>query len=843
VRAGGPHPGDASRRRFATSAIEIDMRNSVIALLCLFAGSTALHAQAGGRSAQPPVAGPGEVRGLIIDEETRAPIGSASIELWSEADSALIAGAVARDNGSFRIDGLAAGRYRLKVAMLGYGIHTTRDVAITAGEPRVNVGSIALTRSAITLAGVEAAAESQLVIAPDRNIYRARDVAPAAATATDVLESVPSVQVDAEGKLSLRGNENLVVQINGRPTPIRGAQLASYLRQLPASTIERVEVIPNPSARQDPEGMAGILNIVLKQTVDLGRSGGITLAGATSGRHAASGNFGYQAGALTLFTNYGYSSDERDVAGVNDRTRLGAGRVPVWFTEQDVAGTTGNSGHNLGANAEYRLSPRDALFTSGMANFRQMSDMSMSVYSELDDERTLIDRYQRTRGAEMKNGMVDGTLGFRRTIKPQQHELSAEVRMNRQDDTDLALLWRIPIGMDPIDGESNETDALTHQLTAQIDYTRMLGSATKLETGYKGNARWLDRAYTVITDETGSGTWESSPLSNGIELDEQVHAVYGVLSRSVGRVQLQAGLRAEHAHRDFALRDGVEYPFTYRSLFPSALVSTQLGESGQAKLSYSRRVRRPGTQELNPFPVFMDVQNVFFGNPHLGPEYTDAIELGLQRSGKLGSVQFSPFFRRTTDIIRVDINTADSVMGREVTSISFNNLANSSSWGTDLNGQFRLGPSLSGLASVNIFKMVTDGGSESSLSSDAVAWTARPNATYILSPTTTLQGMYFYRAPMEFERGRFSGVSMVNVAVRQKLRGDGLTATLRLADPFDTNKFRVNVGDDNVIQYTDRSFNNRAVHLTIQATFGQAPRMRQPQREDTPAPQTGFPPS
>jgi outer membrane receptor protein involved in Fe transport len=477
-----------------------------------------------------------------------------------------------------------------------------------------------------------------------------------------------------------------------------------------------------------------------------------------------------------------------------------------------------------------------------MLNFRRASDISQSEYSELDDERTLIERYDRTRGARTRNAMADGTLGFRSTIKPQAHEFSAEVRFNRQDDTDRTLLWRLPLGTDPLDGETNETDALTHQLTAQVDYTRMLGSATKLETGYKGNARWLDRAYVVTTDETGSGEWESSELSNDLELDEQVHAVYGVVSRSAGRVQLQAGLRAEYAHRDFALTDGETYPFTYRSLFPSGLVSMKIGDKGEAKLSYSRRVRRPGTQELNPFPVFFDVQNVFFGNPHLGPEYTDAIELGLQRSGQLGSVQLSPFFRRTTDIIRVDINTADSVMGREVTSISFRNVATSRSWGADLNGQFRLSPAFNGLASFNLFKMVTDGGSESSLSSDAVTWTARVNASYIVSPTTTLQGMYFYRAPMKFERGRFSGVSMVNVAVRQKLRGDGLTATLRVSDPFDTNKFRVEVGDDNVIQFTDRSFSNRAIHLMVQATFGQAPRVRQPRGDDAPAPQTGFPP-
>jgi hypothetical protein len=261
----------------------------------------------------------------------------------------------------------------------------------------------------------------------------------------------------------------------------------------------------------------------------------------------------------------------------------------------------------------------------------------------------------------------------------------------------------------------------------------------------------------------------------------------------------RAGLRGEHAHRDFALADGAEYPFTYRSLFPSGLVSTKVGEQGEVKLSYSRRVRRPGTQELNPFPAFFDAQNVFFGNPNLGPEYTDAIELALQRSGRIGSVQLTPFYRRTTDIIRIDVNTTDTIMGREVTSISFRNIDSSDSWGADLNGQFRLSPKLNGMAGLNIFRMVTDGGSESGLSSDAVTWMGRVNASYTLTPETMVQGMYMYRAPMNVERGRFSGMSMVNMSLRQKLRGDALTATVRVSDPFDTSGMRIEVGDDNVL--------------------------------------------
>ena len=809
----------------------------VAASLLAFAG--AAHAQNQARPGSPPAAGPGEIRGAVLDAESRTPLPAASVAVWSVADGGLAAGAIARGDGTFRVDGLPPGRYVLKVSSVGYDTHTSAELVVAPASPRVAAGQIALARAPIQLEGIDVAAERAVVIAPDRNSYRARDVAPAAATASDILESVPSVQVDADGKVSLRGNENVVVQVNGRPSPIRGAQLAGYLRQLPANTIERVEVIPNPTAKQDPEGMAGIVNIVLKQTVELGRSGGFTIGASTAERYNAAVNFGYQGGPVTLFSTYGYTSDERLVEGLNDRTRLGEARAPLSFTEQDIDGTALNLGHNFTGSLDYRLNEKDALFTSLMVNRRNLSDEQLALFNELADDRTLTERYLRTRDVDNANWLVDATVGYRRVMTPQKHELSGEVRFSRTADEDREGLGREflddtgrPLG-GAVDLESKSLDALTRQLTAQVDYTRTLGERTKLETGYKGNARWLDRDLTVRLDPLGSGDWADSDLSNAFAFDEQVHAVYGVLSHSRGALELQAGLRAEQAQRDFSLRGGASYPKDYGSLFPSALASYKLNDKTQAKLSYSRRVRRPGTGELNPFPSFMDVQNAMIGNPDLGPEYTDAIELGLQRSGQYGSLQLAPFYRHTTDIIRVAINTADTIAGREVTTVSFRNLATGTSWGADLNGQLNLGKSFNALGGFNLFKMVTDGGSTSSLSSDAVGWMARVNGTYNLDPATALQASYFYRAPMEIERGRFHAMSMLNLSVRRKIYDDKGTVTLRWSDPFRTNGFRVDAGDDNIIQQTRSQFNTRAVHLTFQYALGQAPRMRQrPQAEE-----------
>jgi outer membrane receptor protein involved in Fe transport len=319
-----------------------------------------------------------------------------------------------------------------------------------------------------------------------------------------------------------------------------------------------------------------------------------------------------------------------------------------------------------------------------------------------------------------------------------------------------------------------------------------------------------------------------------------VNAVYGVVSRGVGRFELQGGLRGEHAWRDFTLSStGEHFPKSYWSLFPSALASLKVGQNDQLKLSYSRRIRRPGGQELNPFPKFFDLQNVFLGNPGLDPEYTDAVELSWQHSARIGSLQVSPFYRRTSNVIRFIIDTDAVVAGREVTSITFQNLDHGTSWGTDVNGSVRFGQAFSGFAGLNLYKLVTEGGGgESSLASDAVSWSARVNGTWNVTPRTAFTAQYFYRAATPLERGRFAANSNANLSMRQKLYGEKASLTLRVSDPFATNRFRVEAGDDNVIQLTERSFNSRALHVTFQYTFGRPPRLRQPAQEPQ-APQTG----
>ena len=792
----------------------------------------------------PLPAAAGEVLGTIVDTATKEPVARASVAIRSRKDSSLVTGAITEANGSFRIQGLRSGDYYLRTTAIGFRPRTY-TFSITDAAPRANVGPVTLTRIAITLQSVQVEGQAPtVVIEPDRNTYRAKDVAPAAANASEVLQATPSVDVDGDGKVSLRGNENVAIQINGRPTPITGAQLAAYLKQIPANIVDRIEVVPNPSAKYDPEGMAGIINIVLKANTDLGVSGGLNAGAANMGRFNAGTNLGYQSGPVTLFGTYGFNSDDRGIIGLNDREQLDGSGAPLSFTNQLIDGRTSNAGHNFSTNIDYKLNPRDVISNAFSVNKRHSYDNSLAGYTDLDADQIFLDRYDFLRNDASKGLVFDNSLSMKRTFEPRKHELSGEVRFNRARDDDSTVLWQQPLTQDGsinggrIAGESDGTKALTKQLTAQVDYVRPLTASTKLETGFKETERWLDRDFIVSKDALGDGNWLPSSLSNSFNFDEKVHAGYGVLSQSVGKFDLQGGLRAEFADRNFSLANSAEdFPYKYHSLFPSAIVNYKMSDASQIKVSYSRRIRRPGTQELNPFPVFFDQQNVFIGNPKLNPEYTDAFELGLSRSGSLGSIQFSPFYRHTTDVIRVNINTADVIDGREVTSVSFQNLAKSDSWGTDLNGSLRLGPKFNGLAGFNLFKMVTDGGSQSALSSNAVTWSYRLNGTTQLSPTVSLQANYFYRAPVNIEKGRFSAMQMTNITIKKKLDGDNMSMAVRFADPFDTMKFRIVAGDDNLTQTTARKFGVRATYLTFQYNFGQTPKIRMPKEEPAqPAP-------
>jgi outer membrane receptor protein involved in Fe transport len=817
---------------------------AALALLTAVVSAPNLSSAQGGPPPGPQGAAPQpsfEIRGKITDTSGKA-IPRASVTLRPKGGTVTIAGAIAKDDGSFVVPNLRPGTFTIRVVFIGFA-PVIQDITIKPDTPVLDLGVARLAPVAVQLDAMSIKEEKATVITePDKSAYRAKDVAPGAANASEVLENTPQVQVDQDGKVSLRGNENVVVQINGRPTPMRGTQLSSFLKSLPANTIDRIEVIPNPSAKYDPEGMAGIINVALKSNVDLGLSGSVNSAISTKDRWNGAGNVGYQAGKWTTFVSGGVVSDARNPEGINDRDRYNAANALLSSTNQDLLFSPRNNGQNLNATVDYKANARDVLSNALMLNKRGMKENMMTAYEELDGSGATLATYARPRNMKASGWTADYDLAFKRTLKPREHELSTEWRFNRSEDDDNTLQSVLPTTSSTsyTDGKFEVNTQSFTSITGQLDYMKASTKGRrKLETGWKSNLRGMNKDYDVTVDATGGGTWTVAPESNVLSFDEGVHAVYGVFSQSVKKWDLQAGLRGEYATRDFTMQ-GTKYPYDYFSAFPSAVALYNLGPSMQGKASYSRRIRRPGTQELNPFPVWFDANNVFFGKPDIAPEYTDSYDFGLTKTGSKGMIQLSPYFRHTTNIIRIDINTMDTVDSREVTSISFRNLATSNSFGTDFTSQYRRSAKFAMLTNLGVFKQVTDGGSTSAVGSDAIGWMGRVNVSSELSSKLMAQVVYNYRAAVKIEKGEMGRQHAANLAFRYKLNGDKESIMFRVNDPFATMRFRVLAGDDKVIQLTERNPHVRFFFIGYQRNFGKPPKVRQVAPEATTGGSVGF---
>lgn len=819
-------------------------RSITIAITILAVTAQAVTAQAtptppAGARPMPGAGGPGlpqapgVLAGTVVNEAGQ-PVAAASVAVRRLRDTVLVNGAIGQANGTFRVEGLPPGRYSVRIRAMGFAPLIRNDVVITPADPRVEMGRVTVMAVATQITGTTVTAEREAAaLAPDRNTYSVKDMPTAAGgTTVDVLRNVPGVEVDADNRVSLRGNQNVVVQINGRATPMRGEQLGNFLAQLSSTLVQRVEVVPNPSAKDDPEGMAGILNIVLKQNADLGTSAGLTLATSTTKMVNASGNVGHQQGPLTLFGSYGFMRDERHMTGYMNRQNLFM--TPTTFLDSDNVGEMFPLSHNVTGQAEYKVTPKDVLSTNVLFSKRRFDRANDNFYREMDAARVVTNRYDRFTDAESRDLTADFAVNFKRTTERLRREASAEFRVNRST-TDFGSAYLdqaytaagAPTTNQPLRQNDDLAERRT-EYTLQTDVVRPFGARGKFEFGYKGQARGLDNDFEASRFAYGSGagggTFVRDPArSNAFDYQDQVHAAYAVLSRSMGKVSMQGGLRAEQAFSNFDLATTNEsYDNDYRSLYPSALVSYAMSQTTQLKASYSKRVQRPDTRQMNPFIFREDALNIQQGNPQLQPEYTHAMELGYQTAFSRGSMQVTPFFRHTVDAVRA-IRSIDAA---GVSKVTFANVATSDSYGADLNGSFRLG-GFNGFGGFSLFRSVTDASNlTTDVSNEALGWNARVNGSYKLTPRLDAQGFLMYRAPQNVEGGRVLAHSMMMLALRQRVLGDRGSVTLRAQDPFNMMRFGFEQADGRVVQNSLRRMGARGLFVNFSYNYGQAPRLK-----------------
>jgi outer membrane receptor protein involved in Fe transport len=808
----------------------------------------------------------GTLTGTVVAAATGEPVATASVAVrraaatraGSAADTTPVGGGAVRADGTFRVEGLRPGRYAVRVRALGYA-PLVRTVTVPDSGGVLALGQLALAAAAVQLGGVRVEGEqAQATLAPDRNTYQTKDL-PAASggTAIDVLRTVPQVEVDAENNVSLRGSQNVTVQIDGRPTPLRGQQLANYLAQLPAALVAKVEVATNPSARNDPDGAAGIVNLVLTRRADLGTSGGLQAATSTRGLASVSGNVGRQQGRWTGLASYGFYRDAPASYGAADQVNTGVntGGTPasLAFT---TTGRTRPTFYNATLRGEVTVATHDVLAADAVLNTGALVRALDAAYVATAPTGAVA-RYAQTTSSRTSNTTGDYTLAWRHTVDPGRNALSVALRL-----TDGPTGFRSVLGSPDPGGvrttTSNDGRAPTWRL--QSDVTRALGAHTKLEAGVLGIHRRTSSAFgTAVDSGLGSAGFVALPaLRNGFAYREDVGSAYGVLTRTVGAVDLQGGLRLERASTRFDLASpgmldppdapnesnapgvttgraapgepqagGQRFANAYTSAFPSALVSYRLNPTQQVKVSYSRRVSRPAPQQLNPFVQQLDAYVAIQGNPALRPEYTDSYELGYQRTFAAGSVQLTPYFRRTPGAVRL-IQTVDTA---GVTRATFANVALTRSYGADVTVALHPGR-LTVFGGGSVFGVATDARNVTpDVSFQGAGWNARGNATYKLSPTFDVQAFASYRAPERTEGGRTKSWAWSSLALRRKFAGDQTSVTLAAQDPFNTVRWGLYLVNGPMVQTTDQHFGARSLRISVSHNFGKPPKLR-PQSSD-----------
>ncbi len=810
----------------------------------------------------------GAVSARIVDGATGDPLPQATLALYSARDTSFVTGGAADVNGAVRIDPVRPGDYFARFSFIGYETLRMDRFTVSAGTP-TDLGEVRLAESSATLGEAEVTARREFVEQQaDRTVYNVKEQAvTAGGSAIETLQTLPSLEVDTDGNISLRGNQNVVIQINGRPTPVRGAFLAALLRQIPADKVERVEVIPNPSAKYEPDGMGGIVNIVLAEGTDRGLSGGLTFGGGTNPNGELGANLSYQKGKWDLNSQYGFRYDERSNNSFSTIDNLVLDR----FSDQRGESGNQNQSHFFNGSALYTLGQGTTISTEGSVGYRDGSNDGLTQYlvtfpdqsetattrstltdgDNLNGDIALIFRRQfpdagagGEGGNEGGGGFRGGRMGFggpRGGSGTQSgHELVIESRYTRNEGDDYGL-YTDALGAGDVTGRQRQTtDQTTDEASLQLDYTRPVGTAGKLEVGGKGTVQTVNNDLTYEREMNDQFVVDEGQ-TNAFTYDQQILAGYLQGAHPVGPFQVQAGVRAELASRSFDLLTEVpELPGmdpisdadadqSYFSLFPSVFATLPFGPGTLIKGSYSRRINRPPTFFLNPFPSYEDTTLIRVGNPGLDPEYTNSFDLTLQYKY---FATLTPYYRRTTDVIS-RVVTSDPETGNRV--FSAINADSQESYGSDLTlaSQF-FGGALRGFLSGSLYRRVqTD--ADPDLATDGISWNVRANAQMKVREGTEVQGFVFYNGPEEIVGGERKAFIFSSIGVNQKLN-DNLRLSARVNDPFGLAKFEFQTANAFTVTSTRFEPSIQQISATLTYTFGSnqnRPQVPQQQQPDT----------
>ncbi|WP_026308606.1 TonB-dependent receptor domain-containing protein [Spirosoma spitsbergense] len=757
--------------------------------------------------ANAPKTGKLSGRLMAVQEGKTKAVPFASIGLFMAKDSSSAGGGLTDEKGLFSIPNLAPGRYYALVQSIGFEQKTLPRIVITQSKPTIDLGTITLKQATRQLAEVVVQGEKPAYeYTLDRKIVNV-DQLPIAqgGSAIDILQNVPSVTVDVDGALSLRGSSNVIVLVDGKPSGLTGLDRQAVLDQIPASNIERIEVITNPSSKFDADGGAGIINIVLKKEQANGFNGSVQLNVGTRDKYNGSINANARFKKLNLFGSYNFREDHRFQYRVSERQNLFTDSVSYLAQRNDAIRRRVNN--NLRLGFDYALTDHDNITASALYRPGYSYDSEAETFNTLDANRISLGKTFRTNEEREPQRGLDYKFGYRRTFDKEGRELTADATLSTnkgteyQNFTNTTTLPPNLLASSFLIGDQRATNDQNNRVAVlQTDYVEPLKEKQKLEAGLKYTYRRLGANY--VFENRQDDEWIlNTAISNNFIYNERTSAAYANYGNELKKFSYQVGLRTEYTTISTDQRTtGQQNNQQYIYLFPSAFFNYNLSQAQKMQVNYTRRINRPSVRSLNPFFDLQDPLNIRYGNPFLNPELINSFELSHLWTGKSTSLTSSLFYRQTNN----EITRYRTLRDDGITEQTYLNLNRSQNYGLELVLEQELTRWWKINGTATFFQRTIQASADipGLLTRTNKSWTSRITSNFRPLRSTSIQVAVNYRSPFIVAQGTIQEFFNVNVGVKQDvLKGKG-TLSFRMSDIFNTLRFQIDSFGSNFVANT-----------------------------------------
>lgn len=760
----------------------------------------------------------GVVIGKICDEQSKSPIEYTNIVLRAMPSDSMLTGTVTDRNGSFKIKDVPYGTYIIEYFFIGYEKKRTSPFMLSSQKNKVDLGMLNLVPSVTTMSEVSINAErSTMITKIDRKVFNVqKDIQAQTGSVNDVLQTIPSVSVDMDGNISLRGSGSVTILINGRPSLLT---TSANLEQMPASLIEKVEVITNPSARYKPDGTAGIINIVLKKERKTGLNGILGANAGNNQRYNSNLQLNLNTGKVNLFGSYGYRKDYRWRGSELNSQSIDTSTHNSLTLLQTSDGSARMNSHLAQFGIDWALTENDIIGFSANLNLRtnERGDSTMNRYQ--DDHSIVSEQYQRIHtGSEEENSLGVKANYEHKFDKEGEHVLRFDADFERDaesEDDFYDNVYQIPAYL--IATSRSLADNSEQSLNLAANYNRPIFEKSSLEAGYEGNVQITDQSQEVSDWDPTTLLWIMGTEGNKFYANQTVHALFSTVSSTWGKFSMMAGLRAEEALLNLEFRTiSATTKSNYFSVYPSLHLALAQGQN-EWQLNYSRRVNRPDGEDMNPVPEYRDPRNVFVGNPDLKPEDIHSIEFGYSIRKKNLSLVPTVFYRyKVNGFTMVTTSINDSVL---MTTRA--NLATDQSAGIDLSGALQLDKICNFNFSTSGFYSQIDASNIGyTANKSTFTWSAKLNASFTITKTTMAQFNSQYRSKSLTPQGMREPSWVVNLGLRHDMWDKKLSFIATVSDLFDTQRMKSLVNTPVLVQESIRRRDGRVIYAGLVLNFG-----------------------